>query len=93
MKAYWLTAKRGKVGEIYNIGGNKVLSVKKFLSKLIKFSNVKIKTTTNKKLLRPADVSFQIPNSNKFRKRMRWNPQVSLELSIIKLFNYFRKNK
>ena len=28
MEAYWLTAKRGKIGEIYNIGGNKSISVK-----------------------------------------------------------------
>ena len=31
MEAYWLTAKRGKIGEIYNIGGNKSISVKNAL--------------------------------------------------------------
>ena len=30
MEAYWVAATRGKIGEIYNIGGNKVISVKIF---------------------------------------------------------------
>ena len=32
MKAYWLVAKRGKLGEIYNIGGKSVVSVKNVLA-------------------------------------------------------------
>ena len=31
MEAYWLTATRGKIREIYNIGGDKIISVKNFL--------------------------------------------------------------
>ena len=43
MNAYWLAAKKGKVGEIYNIGGNKIISVGEFLNELISLSSVKIK--------------------------------------------------
>ena len=32
-----VTAKKGKIGEIYNIGGNKIISVKQFLDKLKEF--------------------------------------------------------
>ena len=35
MEAYWLAAKKGKVGEIYNICGKEKISVGKFLKKLI----------------------------------------------------------
>ena len=45
MNAYWLAATRGKIGEIYNIGGNKVISVQNYLKELIKLSKVKIKNT------------------------------------------------
>ena len=41
MSAYWLVQK-GKIGEIYNISGKKVLSVKKYLNHLIDNTNVKI---------------------------------------------------
>ena len=43
MEAYWLTATKGKVGEIYNICGDKVISVREFLNELLKLSNSKIK--------------------------------------------------
>ena len=42
MEAYWVTAKKGKVGEIYNIGANESISIKKVLETLIKKSRVKI---------------------------------------------------
>ena len=38
MSAYWLAAVKGKTGEIYNIGGNKTVSVKQFLNELLKNS-------------------------------------------------------
>ena len=63
MEAYWLTAKRGKVGEIYNIGGNKSISVKEALEYLINFSNKKIYTQQDKKLIRVKDINLQIPSS------------------------------
>ena len=38
MEAYWLTAQRGKIGEIYNISGKKVISVADYLKELKKLS-------------------------------------------------------
>ena len=43
MEAYWLAAKKGKIGEIYNICGSHKISVNHFLKKLISFSNKNIK--------------------------------------------------
>ena len=91
MKAYWLVAKRGKIGEIYNIGGKSVVSVKNVLAFLLKKSYVKIKTKIDKSLLRPVDVTLQIPNVKKFTKDTKWKPIISLEYSLQKLLNYRRK--
>ncbi len=91
MKAYWLTATKGKIGEIYNIGGNKTISVKKFLNELIKISSSKIITKVNPKLLRPSDVNIQIPSSKKFIKDTGWHQKISFENSVKKLLNECRK--
>ena len=40
IEAYWLTAKKGKIGEIYNTGGKKVILVK-ILNTLIKVAQKK----------------------------------------------------
>ena len=43
MDAYWLTATKGRIGEIYNISGTKILSVERYLETLLKLTNIKIK--------------------------------------------------
>lgn len=90
LEAYWLTAKKGKVGEIYNIGGNDTESVKTVLKKLIKLSTKKIYYKVNKKLLRPTDVQKQIPNCKKFKDHTNWKPNVGIDLSLKKLIEDLR---
>ena len=90
MEAYWLTAYKGKIGEIYNIGGNKIINLKNFLKILISYSTKKIKTKLNKKLLRKTDVTLQIPDVSKFKKHTGWKPKVGFEKSIEKTINEIR---
>ena len=92
MEAYWLTAKRGKVGEIYNISGNKIISVGDYLKELKKLSKIKIKSIVDKKLLRPVDVTLQIADSRKFKKHTNWSPKVSFKESVKKLLQEKRIN-
>jgi GDP-mannose 4,6-dehydratase len=91
MESYWLAAKKGKIGEIYNIGGNKIISVKQFLKELIKLAKCKIKHSIDKKLLRPQDVTLQIPNVRKFNKDTGWKPKITFQDSVKKLLNECRK--
>ena len=91
MEAYWLTAKRGKVGEIYNISGKKVISVSNYLKELKKLSYVKIKSKVDKKLLRPVDVTLQVADTKKFIRDTKWSPKVSFIESMKKLLNECRK--
>ena len=90
MEAYWLTAKKGKVGEIYKICGNETLTVGEFLNKLIKKSKVKILTKIDKKLIRPVDINLQIANCKKFKKHTGWKPKVTINKSIENLMQDLR---
>ena len=90
MEAYWITACKGKIGEVYNIGGNKINNLKKFLKILVSYSTKKIKTKLDTKLLRKTDVTLQIPNVTKFKKHTGWKPKVSFEKSIQKMINEIR---
>ena len=93
MEAYWLAAKKGKIGEIYNICGNQQISVNNFLKKLISFSDKKIICKLDKNLVRPKDIDLQISDSKKFQKDTGWRPQTNLNLAILNLLNECRKNK
>ena len=91
MEAYWTVATKGKIGEIYNLGGDKTISVKKYLHKLIGLSKCKIECKLDKNLIRPQDIHLQIPNINKFKKHTGWKIRVSFEESVRKLLNECRK--
>ena len=92
MEAYWLAAKRGRIGEIYNISGEKVISVGNYLKKLKKLSNVKIISKIDKKLLRPVDVTLQIADAKKFIRDTRWSPKILFKESVEKLLEECRKS-
>lgn len=90
--AYWLTLEKGIPGEVYNIGGNATMRIGEMLDILLGLSNrgKGIKIQVNKKLLRPSDVTLQIPSSEKFRKQTGWEPQISLEQTLKDLLDYWR---
>jgi len=93
MEAYWLAAKKGKIGEIYNICGSQKISVNRFLKKLISFSNKNIKCRLDKNLVRPNDIDLQISDFKKFNRDTGWKPKTNLNLAILNLLNECRKNK
>ena len=82
MTAYWLTAKRGKIGEIYNIGGTKKYLVGDILNKLISISGIKVVKKIDKNLLRLKDVTLQLPNIKKFVLDTGWKQKEKLDLSL-----------
>ena len=91
MRAYWLAITHCRPGEAYNIGGTTTLKVGDFLDKLITLSRVPIKTRCDPNLLRPADVTLQIPCIEKFSKETGWEPQYNFEESMTYLLEYWRK--
>lgn len=91
MKSYWVAVERGKPGEIYNIGGEKIIKVGEFLDILKKLAKCEIPSRVNPDLLRPTDVTLQIPDTTKFRKETGWRPKYSFEESVDFLLKYCRE--
>ncbi len=91
MESYWVTAVKCKPGEVYNIGGNTHLTVGEFLELLKKQSRVPIPSRVDPHLLRPSDVTLQIPCVDKFFKETGWKPKYSFEESVKSLLDYWRE--
>ena len=92
--AYYLAAKRGVVGEIYNIGSTSPIKISQILKRLIKLSKENtIKTKLDKKLLRKTDVTLQIPSIKKFKRHTKWDYEKENNLMLTNLLNYFRNNE
>lgn len=82
MRAYWEILEVGTPGEIYNIGGETTLSVEECLQKLIRMSKCPVPTKLDPELIRPVDVTLQIPDTTKFKTATDWSPRYSLDESL-----------
>lgn len=91
MRAYWLALLAGEAGEVYNIGGTTTITVKDVLTRLIAMAARPIPTRVGEHLLRPADVTLQIPSVEKFVRATGWKPEFSAEESLRDLLDHCRR--
>lgn len=91
MRAYWLTILHCRPGEAYNIGGTTSMKVGNFLERLIALSKTPIPTRCDPALLRPADVTLQIPCVDKFASETGWKPEYSFDDSLTHLLDFWRE--
>lgn len=90
VKAYWLLLEKCTPGEVYNIGGNQTMTVGEMLEMLKGMANTKIEHEVDRALLRPSDVTLQIPDISKFQSATGWEPEISLEKTLRDLLDYHR---
>lgn len=90
METYWIASECCDFGDPYNIGGKYTASVGEILDVLISRSRVKIKTVQDSKLLRPVDVTKQVPDTKKFDSVSNWRPRYSIEESLDFLLDHCR---
>ena len=91
MSAYWIASKKCNYGEAYNIGGQTTIKVGEFLDELKKLAKCKIPSQVSPDLLRPADVTLQIPDTSKFTNQTDWKPEFSFKESVEHILNFWRK--
>tara|TARA_Y100000310_G_scaffold345619_1_gene467384 strand:+ start:2699 stop:3670 length:972 start_codon:yes stop_codon:yes gene_type:complete len=93
VRAYWLLVKMCEHGEVYNIGGSTTMAVGEMLNKLIALSGRKdIEIKQDPDRLRPSDVTLQIPNTKKFKRKTGWEPKISFEQTLKDTLDYWRES-
>lgn len=90
VEAYWVAANKCELGEAYNIGSTTPVRVGDFLEELKKQAKCKIVSAAEPSLLRPVDVTLQIPSVDKFSEKTNWTPKYNLEDSVKLLLDYYR---
>jgi GDP-mannose 4,6-dehydratase len=91
VKAYWLLLEKCTAGEVYNIGGNRTLSIGEMLEVLKSMARCPIEQEIDPDLLRPSDVTLQVPDISKFQSATDWEPQIPLETTLGDLLEYHRQ--
>jgi GDP-mannose 4,6-dehydratase len=93
VRAYWQIVTKCTPGEVYNIGGNRTMTIGEMLDILLDISIVpkeSIKIEVDPLLLRPSDVTLQIPDCSKFIAETGWSPTIPLEITLFDLLEYWR---
>ncbi len=90
MRAYWEATLHCKPGEAYNIGGTKSVTIGDFLKTLISKAKAPIRTRLDRRLLRPTDVTLQVPETKKFLDATGWEPVYTFDESVSFLLDYWR---
>ena len=91
VRAYWLLLEKCPPGEVYNIGGNRTMTIGEMLNILKGMAKCTIEHEVAPSLLRPSDVTLQIPDISKFQAVTGWEPNISLEETITDLLDYHRQ--
>src|SRR5262245_4379396 len=91
MGAYWAALQHCAPGEAYNIGGTTIMKVGEFLERLVAMAKVPISARVDPTLLRPADVTLQIPDVTKFAAATGWKPRYTFDESMAHLLKYWRE--
>jgi GDPmannose 4,6-dehydratase/GDP-4-dehydro-6-deoxy-D-mannose reductase len=90
VRAYWLLLEKCPPGEVYNIGGTETMTIGELLETLKGLASCEIKHEVDPALLRPSDVTLQIPDTTKFRKATGWEPEIPVAKTLADLLDYHR---
>lgn len=90
VRAYRLLAKKGRSGEIYNVGSGKAISILEILDLLIKLSKTEIKVFQDPEKLRYVDVPLIVCNPEKIKRDTGWEPKYNISDTLKNVLSYFR---
>jgi len=93
VRAYWLLTQRCPPGAVYNIGGETTMSIREMLDMLLEMTPGKnyITVQTDPALLRPADVTNQVPSLARFKAATGWEPRIPYETTLRDMLEYWRE--
>jgi GDP-mannose 4,6-dehydratase len=90
VRAYWLLLEKCPPGEVYNIGGNQTMTIGELLETLKGMAGCRIEHQVDPALLRPSDVTLQIPDISKFQAATGWEPEIPVQTTLRDLLDYHR---
>jgi len=89
IKAYCVIAEKGAIGETYNVGSGKAVSIQEILEIILSFSSVDIQVVVDESKLRPSDIPIAQADIQKIC-NIGWKPTIDLKQSLTDILNYWR---
>jgi nucleoside-diphosphate-sugar epimerase len=84
--------KKKAVGEIFNAGSDKPISLKVVINKITRIIK-KGKPQFNKKTVRKSEILNLYPSTSKIKRILGWKPVINLNQGLVKTINYYKTNR
>jgi len=92
VRAHALAAAKGEPGDVFNVGGDETYGLREIVEMLRKQTSADFKVEVDEGLLRPADVTNQVPDTSTFRKKTGWTPKIPYATSLRDMLFYWREH-
>lgn len=89
VKAFWLLAKKGTAGQVYNLSSGTGYPLKDILGKIIALSPKHIEVQRDPKRLRPSDKQVLIGDNSKLSE-LSWKPSIPIDKTLSDILTYWR---
>ena len=91
VRAYWLLARHGVPGEVYNVGSGRPVPIRYLLETLIEIAGVIVQVEPDPKRLRPSDVPVAYSDNRRLVAATGWQPAYSLRTTLTDLLQGWRQ--
>ena len=91
VKGYTLLMEKGEIGDVYNIGSGRGVKISHVLEILKSFVKKEVEVVQDPSLVRSIDVPELVCDASKIKK-LGWTPEISLEVSLKDVLDYWREN-
>ena len=91
VRGFYLAATRGKRGQVYNLCAPTTHEIGQLLRTAIKLSGLNVRVKRSSHLMRPFDEKIIFGSTRKFLRDTGWKPRLSLEQTLISMFDYWER--
>ena len=90
VNAYVYLAKKGKSGEVYNVGSGRAIRIEEILDIILRQAIKAIRVIVDPDRFRPIDIPIVVADNTKLL-NLGWTQTISIEQTIADTLNYFRE--
>ncbi|OQY48158.1 MAG: hypothetical protein B6242_03205 [Anaerolineaceae bacterium 4572_78] len=91
VRAYVDLMKHGTVGQAYNIGSGRAVSIQSILDGFLKLSTIPIRVEQDPARMRPVDQPISYNDISKIKQEIGWQPEISLEQSLHDILSFWQQ--
>lgn len=91
VRALWIAAERCKPGEVYNVGASSIYSVQEVIDQIRRLVQVEFRVEPQRALMRDCDELVIAGDTTKFQGCTGWRPEISLEVTLQDMLNWWRQ--